>query len=191
MRVRSQLCRTARKKTKATLPNAETVNNHNYNGVIYIMHAEHVRSCMDANSAADSRRRILVLEEDEHLASLLYLLLCRKGFSISAFADLHSAQAYIGSNTPAGMIFVSHRWLRVEQPQILEFIARHSAWTSTPIIMLMNYYDLDLVERATMLGITDHLLQPFEPDQLVDIIVRYLDKPTPRTFSSIGKRPAG
>ena len=88
------------------------------------------------------------------------------------------------------MIFVSHRWLRAEQPQIMEVLTRNPVWRTTPVVMLLNYFDLDLVERAAALGISDHLLQPFEPDQLVDIIVKYLDNPPPRTCSAIGKRPA-
>lgn len=144
---------------------------------------------MDASGAADTRRKILVLEEDEYLASLLYLLLCREGFSISAFTEPHALQRYINSNAPAGMIFVSHRWLRAGQPQVMDMLAQKPAWRATPIVMLMNYFDLDLVERAAALGISDHLLQPFEPDQLVDIIVKYLDNPPPRTCTSIGKHP--
>jgi len=145
---------------------------------------------MDASSAADVRRKILILEEDEYLASLLYLLLCREGFSISAFTDPQDLQGYITSHAPARMIFVSHRWLRAEQPQIMEVLTRNPVWRTTPVVMLLNYFDLDLVERAAALGISDHLLQPFEPDQLVDIIVKYLDNPPPRTCSAIGKRPA-
>jgi response regulator of citrate/malate metabolism len=39
--------------------------------------------------------------------------------------------------------------------------------------MMMNYYDLDLIERVTTMGVTDHLLQPFEPAALIDMIQRY------------------
>ena len=39
--------------------------------------------------------------------------------------------------------------------------------------MLMNYYDLDLIERVTELGVADRLLQPFEPGALLDMIQKH------------------
>ena len=145
---------------------------------------------MDASGAADVRRKILILEEDEYLASLLYFLLCREGFAISAFAEPKALQDYINSHAPASMIFVSHRWLRRDQSPNLDFLAKHPQWCATPVIMLMNYYDLDLVEHAAAMGVMDHLLQPFEPNQLLDMIQKYLDNPPPRTCIAIGKQPA-
>ena len=44
------------------------------------MHAPYSETCMDADPHIRTRRRILLLEQDEYLASLLHMLLYREGF---------------------------------------------------------------------------------------------------------------
>lgn len=138
-----------------------------------MMHAPEVRTCMDATSTPDTRRRILILEQDEYLASLMHLLLYREGFAISAITHVDQLMPLLQANSTPMMLFVSHCWLRDDDPAVLKLIKSSPLLKGVPLIMLMNYYDLDLIERVTGLGVTDHLLQPFEPAALIDIICKY------------------
>lgn len=139
-----------------------------------MMHAHNVRTCMDATMTPDTRRKILILEQDEYLASLMHLLLYREGFAITAISHIDQLTPQLETTTSAPMmLFVSHRWLRDEDPVVLKMIKGSPLWKGIPLIMLMNYYDLDLIERVTEQGVTDHLLQPFEPAALIDIICKY------------------
>ena len=139
-----------------------------------MMHAHNVRTCMDATMTPDTRRKILILEQDEYLASLMHLLLYREGFAITAISHIDQLTPQLETTTSAPMmLFVSHRWLRDEDPVVLKIIKGSPLWKGIPLIMLMNYYDLDLIERVTEQGVTDHLLQPFEPAALIDIICKY------------------
>lgn len=137
------------------------------------MHAHEMRTCTDASNSPDSRRKILILEQDEYLASLMHLLLCREGFPITAIGDVEQLPLQLQTEMPPMMLFISHRWLRDEDPPVLKILMETPRWRSVPMIMLMNYYDLDLIERVTAQGITDHLLQPFEPAALLDMICKY------------------
>jgi DNA-binding NtrC family response regulator len=138
-----------------------------------MMHAQDVRTCMDATNNPDTRRKILILEQDEYLASLMHLLLYREGFAITAITHIDQLSPQLQAQTAPMMLFVSHRWLRDNEPVVLKMVKSCTLWKNVPLIMLMNYYDLDLIERVTELGITDHLLQPFEPAALIDIICKY------------------
>lgn len=138
-----------------------------------MMHAHLLRTCMDAINLPDTRRKILILEQDEYLASLMHLLLYREGFDIAAIAHIDQLSPQLDANYAPMMIFVSHRWLREDEPAVLKMIQGNSNWKSVPLIMMMNYFDLDLVERVSAMGITDHLLQPFEPSALIDMICKY------------------
>lgn len=138
-----------------------------------MMHAHDVRTCMDASTTPDTRRKILILEQDEYLASLMHLLLYREGFAITAITDTEQLRTQIQSHRQPNLMFVSHRWLRDESPWVLTALKADTCWQSVPIIMLMNYYDLDLIEHVTELGVRDHLLQPFEPTDLLDMIQKY------------------
>ena len=138
-----------------------------------MMHAHDVRTCMDAAKTPDTRRKILILEQDKYLASLMHLLLYREGFAITAITDVDALQLQIQSHIAPMMLFISHRWLRDDKPPILESLKAHPLWKPVPLIMLMNYYDLDLLERMTDFGVADHLLQPFEPAALLDMIRKH------------------
>ncbi len=138
-----------------------------------MMHAHSMRTCMDAMTAPDTRRKILILEQDEYLASLMHLLLYREGFNIAAVTHVDHLIPHMQANSAPMMLFVSHCWLREDNPVVLKKLRETPRWKGIPLIMLMNYYDLDLIERVTELGVTDHLLQPFEPAALIDIICKY------------------
>lgn len=138
-----------------------------------MMHAQDVRTCMDATKTPDTRRKILILEQDEYLASLMHLLLYREGFAITAITDVKKMPPLIRSDYIPAMLFVSHRWLRDGEPMVLKIVNNDPVWQSIPLIMMMNYFDLDLIERVTELGVTDHLLQPFEPNALLGMINKY------------------
>ena len=137
------------------------------------MHAHKLRTCMDATTRPDARRKILILEQDEYLASLMHLLLYREGFAITAITNVDQVLPLLQADAAPMMLFVSHHWLREDNPPVLKLIHDNPQWLHVPLIMLMNYYDLDLIERVTELGVTDHLLQPFEPAALLDIICKY------------------
>jgi len=138
-----------------------------------MMHAHLLRTCMDAKILPDTRRKILILEQDEYLASLMHLLLYREGFDITAITHIDQLLPQLEAKYAPMMTFVSHRWLREEDPVVLKMINASPNWKAVPLIMLMNYYDLDLIERLTGMGMTDHLLQPFEPAALIEMICRY------------------
>ena len=139
-----------------------------------MMHAHEVRTCMDATEAPDTRRKILILEQDEYLASLMHLLLYREGFAITAITDPTQIQHHLAAHYPAKMLFISHRWLRDDNPEVLHAIRQHTQWHDVPIIMLLNYYDLDLIERVNEQGVSDYLLQPIEPAVLLDTVNKFL-----------------
>lgn len=137
------------------------------------MHAQKMRTCMDATKLPKNRRKILILEQDEYLASLMHLLLDREGYAITAISNIDQLPLHLPSEIAPMLVFISHRWLREEEPTVLKMFTETPHWQGVPLIMLMNYYDLDLIDRVTELGVTDHLLQPFEPIALLEMIAKY------------------
>ena len=138
------------------------------------MHAPYSRTCMDADPHIRTRRRILLLEQDEYLASLLHMLLYREGFEINALTTDDNARAYIRNSSPPDLIFIDAKWLREDRIEILLECTKRIEWQIVPIIVLMDQYDEEKIERVMELGATDYLLQPFEPGELLDVIQRYL-----------------
>ncbi|VAW95511.1 hypothetical protein MNBD_GAMMA21-1471 [hydrothermal vent metagenome] len=137
------------------------------------MHAPEIRTCMDASSTPDCRRKIVIFEEDEFLVSLLNLLLRREGFDITFISDVSSAMQYVQTETAPELIFINHHWLVDDQPRLMQTIHNDGEWYQIPIILLVNYYNQEIIDHAMTLGIRDYILQPFDPGVLIDLIQKY------------------
>ena len=129
---------------------------------------------MDADASARNRRCILLLEQDEYLASLLHMLLYREGFEIVALTCDDNARTFIHSTSPPDLIFIDGSWINHDRIDVFTDMAQRIEWQRVPLIMLMNYYDAEKIEQAMNLGISDYLMQPFEPGELLDMIQRYI-----------------
>lgn len=132
--------------------------------------------CSDLDDDSPPRRKILVFEQNEYIASLLHLLLQREGFSINAITAIDDAQAYILSKSPSDLIFVGSRWLTDDRPFILQAMENEDGWQNVPVIMLLDYFNIEAIEHALENGISDYLVQPFEPGDLIDMIQRYINR---------------
>ena len=139
-----------------------------------MMHAPDPRTCMDADANTRTRRRILLLEQDEYLASLLDMMLHREGFEIVTLTSGDNARSFIHSTTPPDLMFIDCNWISHDRIDVLADFAQRIEWQRVPMIMLMGDYNGEKIEQAMNLGITDYLLQPFEPGELLDIIQRYI-----------------
>ncbi len=137
------------------------------------MHAPDVRTCMDASSTPETRRKIVIFEEDEFLVSLLNLLLRREGFDITFISDVSNAMHYVQTESAPELIFINHHWLLDDQPHLIQTIQNDSDWHQISIILLVNYYNQEIIDHAMELGISDYILQPFDPGVLIDLIQKY------------------
>lgn len=122
---------------------------------------------------ANTEKTILVLEKDEYLASLLHCLLQREGFKIKVITDPGTAILHIENAAPADLIFINETWLRHKGLQLLPILHNYPGWHTVPIISLMQHYRQDEIDRELHHGITDYLLQPFDPGELLDKIQQY------------------
>jgi len=138
------------------------------------MHVSDIRTCMDASSAPVDRRKILVFEEDKFLVSLMHMLLYREGFDLSIITNEENALDHIQGQPPPELLFISHKWLNNDFPPVIQSMQHHKGWQDVSVILLMNYFDEDMIEHALEVGVSDYLLQPIEPSVLLDVIQKYI-----------------
>ena len=138
------------------------------------MHVSDVRACMDARSEPVARRKILIFEEDTFLASLMHLLLHREGFDLSIITTEADALDHIQAQSPPELLFVNHKWLTDDYPPVIQRMQHHDGWQDVAIILLLNYFDEDIIEHANDMGVSDYLVQPIEPGVLLDIIQKHI-----------------
>jgi two-component system, chemotaxis family, chemotaxis protein CheY len=116
-------------------------------------------------------RRILVIDDAEHLRAILKLTLEFGGYEVVDAGDGREGMAAAQAG-PFDLIFCD-----IEMPAMngIEFVRqyRRDISPSTPIIMLTAEGD-ELIRRAMEAGATGVIKKPFEPMVLLDLIGKHL-----------------
>lgn len=114
--------------------------------------------------------RILIIEDAEHLRTVLKITLEFKGYDV-----------YVAANGQEGLEAAKESsfdliFCDIEMPVMdgLEFLTRYRAEidAETPIVML-TAEDRELIEQALQRGATAALCKPFEPIKLLEEIQKY------------------
>ncbi len=116
---------------------------------------------------------ILVMQADDHLAALLQYLLEREGYGVNIITDIADAILYIQNAPPMDLIMVEESWLTMHDYPLMPILRNYPQWNAVPVIGLMNCFNQSNIERALHAGVTDYLVQPYEPGILLDQIQKY------------------
>lgn len=128
------------------------------------------------SAAADPvRPRVLVVEDNEHAAYLLRVLLERAGFEVSVSPDGHDAQARLRSMAPVDLVILDLMLPYVSGYQVLIDARRDPNWRHVPIIVVTaRTLEMDAV-RALETGASDFVRKPFQPDELIARVRRAIE----------------
>lgn len=123
---------------------------------------------------------ILLVEDEEDIAFLLRFLLERNGYQVEHAEEGKQALERIahgtsGSQVPdlvlLDMMLPYHDGL-----EILARLRAQPAWEAVPVVMLTaKAREADIV-RALELGADDYVTKPFQPDELLARLRRFLRK---------------
>ncbi len=125
--------------------------------------------------AVPSAPSILVVEDDEHIADLLRFLLERQGYHVEVRSDGRSALSLINnSQTRPCMILLDVMLPFIDGFELVEAIRRRADWATVPLVMLTaKTAEADIV-RALDAGANDYIVKPFQPNELMARVRRYL-----------------
>ncbi len=111
--------------------------------------------------------RILVVEDNEHVAYMLDFLLRRAGFEVIAVSNGRDAQAAIDNLEPVDAVLLDLMLPYVSGFQLIEEIRSHHDWQHVPIVVLSGkVLEKDIV-HALDLGANDYVTKPFRPEELL------------------------
>ncbi len=113
----------------------------------------------------ERRRRVVVVEDDGDIASLLTDILETEGYAAIAVSDSRDLDRHLDPRPD--LIVLDLRLTRGGAEQILTAV-RARGLGDVPVLLLSAATDLP--ERARALGATSHLAKPFELDELLDIV---------------------
>lgn len=126
---------------------------------------------MDAMSATST---VLVVEDDVHIAHVLMFLLEHQGYQATHMADGRAAAAYVIANPPPQLVLLDVMLPYVDGFEIIALIRAQAAWQSVPVLMLTAKNTERDTVRALDAGADDFVIKPFQPQELLARLRRYL-----------------
>jgi DNA-binding response OmpR family regulator len=117
---------------------------------------------------------VLVIEDDDHIAQILRFMLHRQGFEVTVSADGAAARTHIQQSAAPGLVLLDVMLPHVDGFELVRVIRAQAGWETTPVIMLTaKNQEADIV-RALDAGANDYIVKPFQPNELLARIRRYL-----------------
>lgn len=117
---------------------------------------------------------ILVIEDDEFTASLLRFVLERQHMHVTRVADGRSAMALINDGHPCDAVMLDLMLPQISGMEVLMHMQQHPDWVSKPVIVLSALDDGSEIARAFQAGAADYLTKPFNPEELLARLARFL-----------------
>ncbi len=111
--------------------------------------------------------RVLVVEDNEHVAYMLDFLLRRAGYDVIAAANGRDAQAAIDNLPPVDVVLLDLMLPYVSGYQLIDEIRGNHDWQYVPIVVLSGkVLEEDIVEALDR-GANDYVTKPFRPEELL------------------------
>ena len=120
---------------------------------------------MAVREGSEQRRRVVVVEDDSDIASLLTDILETEGYAAIAVTDSRDLDRQLDPRPD--LIVLDLRLTRGGAEQILT-VVRARGLGDVPVLLLSAASDLP--DRAQALGVTSFLAKPFELDELLGIV---------------------
>ncbi|MDN4036498.1 response regulator transcription factor [Massilia sp. YIM B02443] len=122
---------------------------------------------------------VLVVEDDDHIAQVLRFMLERQGYRVTHLADGRAASEYIAGAGTVDLPLPDLVLLDVMLPYIdgFELVAQARAraeWAAVPILMLTAKNTERDTVRALDAGANDFVIKPFQPNELLARVRRFL-----------------
>jgi DNA-binding response OmpR family regulator len=125
---------------------------------------------MTADSSA--QQRLLIVEDDEHMAYLLGYLAEKERFAVERVADGRTARERIDAGPAVDLVLLDVMLPYTDGFELLEQLRANPAWKGVPVIILTSRTREHDAVRALSLGADDYLTKPFSPAELIARIRR-------------------
>jgi signal transduction histidine kinase/CheY-like chemotaxis protein/HAMP domain-containing protein len=134
--------------------------------------SEVVESGSDTYLSAKQGKRIVVVEDDQQLASLLSNELRESGFVIKTFNNGEEALSFITENPPDAIILdIMLSMSQFDGLDVLQSLKNNPALSDIPVFVSTA---LDEKEKVMELGAEDFLVKPYSPSRLTTLVANKL-----------------
>lgn len=118
-------------------------------------------------------QKILVVDDEEHIRMVVEARLGSGGYQIALAADGETALEEVKKDLP-DLILLDINMPGMNGFKVLQHLRRDRATARIPVIMLTAQGDTDSILKAQDFKVTDYLIKPFEGDELLSMVGRYI-----------------
>ncbi len=124
------------------------------------------------------QQRLLIVEDDVHMAYLLGYLAEKERFGVETIADGRKARERIDAGDAVDLVLLDVMLPYTDGFELLERLRASADWKNVPVIILTSRTREHDAVRALGLGADDYLTKPFSPAELVARIRRRIGSRT-------------
>lgn len=118
---------------------------------------------------------ILVVEDDDHITHILKFMLERQGYRTMLAPDGMAARKLIESEGERPDLIVLDVMLPyIDGFEVVRIARAQPRWKDVPIVMLTAKTQERDIVRALDAGANDYIVKPFQPNELLARVRRYL-----------------
>ena len=120
---------------------------------------------------------VLVVEDDVHIAHVLGFMLERQGYRVIQVADGRAAVQHVMSQPAPDLVLLDVMLPYVDGFEIVGLIRAQAGWEAVPVLMLTAKNTERDTVRALDAGANDFIIKPFQPQELLARLRRFLKTP--------------
>lgn len=118
---------------------------------------------------------ILLAEDDEHISYLLEFLLGRNGYELRVAEDGFKFLDIIKDGLPPDLVILDLMLPYVDGFELILQMRNLPDWKDIPIIALSSLSQDEDIVRAFKNGVSDYMTKPFQPQELLARIDRFVN----------------
>ena len=119
---------------------------------------------------------LLIVDDDRLTSSLLEYVFTRQQWSVVTLRDGQAALAFIESQAPVDVIVLELLLPHVGGLELLQDIRRDPRWQHTRVVILSAKNSITDLKQAFVMGADDYLVKPFDPEELVARVQRWVSR---------------
>jgi DNA-binding response OmpR family regulator len=119
--------------------------------------------------------QVMVVEDDDHIAQVLRFMLERQGYGVTHLADGRAASEHIArAGTAPDLILLDVMLPYIDGFELVRLVRERADWAAVPILMLTAKNTERDTVRALDAGANDFVIKPFQPNELLARVRRFL-----------------
>ena len=124
----------------------------------------------------NEKKSVFIVEDDKNISYLLGFMLEREGYKVNVVKDGKAAMNYIKKEFPPTVVLLDIMLPHHDGYEILSRIRQIMSWKKVPVIMLTTKAMEQDIVRALKLGANDYILKPFQPEELLARLNRFISE---------------